>query len=201
MADAQFKTPQKPYSNGKLAFLFAGPIAGIFACIIAFAIVSFIVNASTGMQGGIFQTVMDTLIFLLGAVSVIALPIGIIFGVIGLKKNQQFVQDDADGVESVKKTAENTLEASKGWNWGAFFLTWVWGVANGVPKALWALVPLWGIVYAFILGAKGNQWAWEGGNWESIEQFRATQKRWAIWGAIIFAVLVILYIFSGQNQS
>src|SRR5919106_461645 len=41
------------------------------------------------------------------------------------------------------------------WNWGAFFWNWIWGLGNRVYVALWALVPLVGLIFIFVLGAKG----------------------------------------------
>ncbi len=42
----------------------------------------------------------------------------------------------------------------------------------------------------FVLGAMGNEWAWKNKTWDSIEQFHAVQKRWAIAGAIVSAVSI-----------
>ncbi|MCK5641018.1 MAG: hypothetical protein KAJ19_09485, partial [Gammaproteobacteria bacterium] len=43
-----------------------------------------------------------------------------------------------------------------GWNWGAFLLSWIWGIGNSVWIALLCLIPCVGFVMAFVLGAKGN---------------------------------------------
>jgi hypothetical protein len=37
-----------------------------------------------------------------------------------------------------------------------------------------------------VLGAKGSTWAWRNGRWDSVEHFKRVQRRWAIWGAIIW---------------
>ena len=46
------------------------------------------------------------------------------------------------------------------WNWGAFFLNWIWGIGNSTYIALLMFVPLVNIVMIFVLGAKGSRWAW-----------------------------------------
>lgn len=76
----------------------------------------------------------------------------------------------------------------KGWNWGAFFLTWIWGIGNRVWLALIALapIPLAGLVMMVILGIKGNEWAWQSKRWESIEHFRRRQRVWMYWGLAAF---------------
>ena len=71
------------------------------------------------------------------------------------------------------------------WNWGAFLLNWIWGIENNTFLALLMFVPLVSLVMAFILGAKGSSWAWRNKRWESVEQFRTVQRKWAIWGGIL----------------
>ncbi|WP_432821535.1 cytochrome c oxidase assembly factor Coa1 family protein [Trichloromonas sp.] len=86
-------------------------------------------------------------------------------------------------------------EAIRGWNWGAFLLNWIWGVGNSTFIALLMFVPLVGMVMPFVLGAKGNQWAWQNKTWKSVEHFKATQKRWAISGLIIVVVSLSAFFF------
>ena len=78
----------------------------------------------------------------------------------------------------------------KGWNWGAFWLGWIWGIRNRTWIAFLEFIPYFGIVWAFILGAKGNKWAWQNQKWDSIEQFKKSQHRWAKWGLIIFLIVI-----------
>ena len=79
-------------------------------------------------------------------------------------------------------------EAPKGWNWGAFFLNWIWGIGNKTYIALLMFIPFVNIVMLFMLGAKGNEWAWKNREWESVEQFKKVQKAWAVWGFILFLI-------------
>jgi hypothetical protein len=73
------------------------------------------------------------------------------------------------------------------WNWGAFFLNWIWGIGNNTWIALLTFVPFVGIlVMPFVLGAKGSAWAWRNGRWDSVEHFKRVQRKWAIWGVVIF---------------
>jgi len=81
-----------------------------------------------------------------------------------------------------------------GWNWGAFFLNWIWSIGNSVWIGLLCLVPCIGFVMIFVLGAKGSEWAWQNKRWESVEQFKATQRTWAIIGLVIFLISVVLNI-------
>ena len=85
------------------------------------------------------------------------------------------------------------------WNWGAFLLNWIWGIGNNTFIALLCLVPGVGIVMAFVLGAKGNAWAWRNGRWDDVAHFRRVQRRWAMWGFIIAFAVVGLFgaLFGG----
>ena len=81
-----------------------------------------------------------------------------------------------------------------GWNWGGFFLTWIWGIGNSTFIAFLTFIPFVNIVMIFVLGAKGNEWAWQNKRWNNIEHFKKVQKLWAIWGAVLFALGIILFI-------
>jgi hypothetical protein len=85
-------------------------------------------------------------------------------------------------------------EEVKGWSWGAFVLTWIWGVCNGVLISLLCLIPVFGLVWAFILGVKGNEWAWRNKKWDSIEHFKSTQRNWSIAGIVLFAISIVTLV-------
>jgi len=78
------------------------------------------------------------------------------------------------------------------WNWGAFLLNWIWGIGNNTPIALLTFVPFVGLVMPFVLGAKGSVWAWRNKHWDSVEQFERVQRSWAISGAVIWIVMIVL---------
>jgi hypothetical protein len=80
------------------------------------------------------------------------------------------------------------------WNWGAFFLNWIWGVGNNTYIALLTFIPIVGFVMLFVLGAKGSKWAWRNGRWDSVEHFKRVQRRWALWGAAIWAVGILFFV-------
>ncbi len=85
------------------------------------------------------------------------------------------------------------------WNWGAFLLNWIWGIGNNTFIALLALIPGFGIIMMIVLGAKGSRWAWRNGRWDSVAHFRRVQRRWAIWGLIIWIAvgLFLVSVFGG----
>ena len=79
------------------------------------------------------------------------------------------------------------------WNWGAFLLNWVWGVGNNTFIALLTLIPFFGLVMPFVLGAKGNAWAWRNGRWDSVAHFKRVQRLWAIWGVVLWLGAIVLF--------
>ena len=101
--------------------------------------------------------------------------------------------------------------SESGWNWGAFFFTWIWGLFNGAYVTLWGLllwfVPLGNIVWAIVCGLHGNRWAWQGRPWASAQEFRSAQHKWAVAALIVFIValvvpiLVVLVILAGGHTS
>ncbi len=76
------------------------------------------------------------------------------------------------------------------WNWGALFLNLIWGLGNRTYIALLCLIPIVGVVMAFVLGAKGNKWAWQNKRWKSIEHFKRVQKIWSWVGLAVFLFLL-----------
>jgi hypothetical protein len=85
------------------------------------------------------------------------------------------------------------------WNWGAFLLNWIWGIGNNTFIALLTFVPFVGLVMPFVLGAKGSRWAWRNGRWDSVAHFQRVQRKWAIWGVVIWLGMIALFgaIFGG----
>lgn len=80
------------------------------------------------------------------------------------------------------------------WNWGAFLLNWIWGIGNNTFIALLMFIPVVNIGMPFVLGAKGSAWAWRNQRWESVEQFREVQRKWAKWSLIVYVALICLFV-------
>jgi hypothetical protein len=80
----------------------------------------------------------------------------------------------------------------KSWSWGAFGLSWIWGIAHRSPIALLVFVPVVGwFGMPFVLGRMGNRWAWRNRRWSDPEAFRRSQRAWAqaalsLWSAALF---------------
>jgi len=94
-------------------------------------------------------------------------------------------------------------EEVKGWSWGGFLMTWIWGVFNGVWLSLLAL--MFPAIMSIVLGIKGREWAWQSKKWDSVEHFNRTQKNWAVAGLILtvipIAVILLLIILVAMNPA
>lgn len=87
----------------------------------------------------------------------------------------------------------------QGWNWGAFLLNWIWSIGNRCYFGLLTFVPLFGLAVPFILGWKGNAWAWRNGDWHSVTAFRRAQRRWTRAGLLTwcFAIAGAVALYFG----
>ncbi len=93
----------------------------------------------------------------------------------------------------------------KRFNWGAFFLNWIWGIGNKsyLPFLVFipfGIIPILGPIINICLviwfGMKGNEWAWQNKNWDSLEHFRRVQRSWAKWALIVQGIFMVLGIIS-----
>ena len=96
----------------------------------------------------------------------------------------------------------------KRFNWGAFFLTWIWGIGNNVMETLWILVvgfvPVIGcllsaLVLPIIFGIKGNEWALKKKSYKSLEHFHSVQRTWAIIGLSFYVATIVISLIIGLN--
>jgi hypothetical protein len=102
----------------------------------------------------------------------------------------------SDGFDprSGKGAASEFPSEAQGFNWGALWLTFIWGLFNRVWISLVVFVPIVGAIWFIILGVKGNEWAWRAKQWPSVEHFHRIQKKWAIAGWVLFALSSILML-------
>ena len=83
------------------------------------------------------------------------------------------------------------LEIAGGFNWGAFWFSWIWGIAHNVWLSLLVFIVPWPIMN-LVLGLKGNEWAWQNRSFAGVQQFKDTQRIWALWGWIVALISVAL---------
>ncbi len=98
--------------------------------------------------------------------------------------NKTFSEENNSG--QGKGTPAPDIVAKK-FNWGAFGLTFIWGLFNKTYITLLVIPTIflgaWGLLIQFVLGIwfgiKGNTWAWQNKKWNSVEHFQSVQKKWA----------------------
>lgn len=92
----------------------------------------------------------------------------------------------------------------KGWNWGAFFFGWIWGVFNGVywPLALivTSFIPYVGVLISLggriALGINGSEWAWKAIQWSSVDEFKRIQRKWALAVLWILGIMFLIFLIN-----
>lgn len=99
---------------------------------------------------------------------------------------------DAEKRENVNVVEEET--PIKGWNWGAFMFNWLWGIGNGTYWPLFTFVPLLSIIWPFVCAIKGNEWAYESGQFKTVSEFNAVQKSWNKAGFVSFLVTAAFFV-------
>ena len=73
-------------------------------------------------------------------------------------------------------------------------MNWIWGIGNNTFIALLTFVPLVNMVMPFVLGAKGNVWAWRNKRWDSIAHFKRVQRAWALWGVAVMGLSIAFFV-------
>lgn len=90
------------------------------------------------------------------------------------------------------------------WNWGAFSLSWIWGIFNGLYWPLIIIVlnfiPYIGFILSlcicFILGNWGNNLAWKVAKRKgiSINSYIDYQAKWNVAGIIFLSIVTIIIL-------
>lgn len=80
----------------------------------------------------------------------------------------------------------------KGWNWGAFIFHIYWGIGNKTYLPLLTLIPIFGIFWIFVVGIKGNEWAWRDGHYTDVAAFKELQATWNRAGIVCLLVTIFV---------
>ncbi len=96
------------------------------------------------------------------------------------------------------------------WNWGAFFLPFLWSITHNL-KWGWSILAitivsrahnhigsLFSVMYIAVsiyLGLKGHTLAWQNRRFDGgMEQYFAVQRKWLGWGIAVFLFTLIAWI-------
>ena len=114
-------------------------------------------------------------------------------------------------ISNISQLQQEYPPVTEAWNWGAFSLSWIWGVFNGLYWPLIIIVinyiPYVGVIISLctclLLGKNGNLYAWRKAKHKgfSVEHFTYIQSKWNTAGQIVtiiflFLLLVLLIIYA-----
>lgn len=83
-------------------------------------------------------------------------------------------------------------KAKLGWNWGAFMFPMQFGIGTKTYRCLFALIPVLNIIWIFVSGFKGSEWAFESGEYGSVKEYNAVMSSWNRAGLVTFIVLLAI---------
>ena len=105
-------------------------------------------------------------------------------------------ENQVEYTNQYKVTVDTTVPLEiRRWNWGAFMFNFIWGIGNKTYLPLFILIPFFNIVWVFVCGAKGNEWAWKAGEYKSVDEFNMVQATWNRAGLVAFIVYAVAVIF------
>lgn len=101
------------------------------------------------------------------------------------------------------------------WNWGAFSLSWLWGIFHGIYWPILVIAcnfipyvgPIIGLGVCVYLGMNGNKMAWDifvTKNKGDVFDFTQKQSKWNMAGIVVFVIVIICslvgaYIYSKRG--
>lgn len=100
-------------------------------------------------------------------------------------------------------------EQLKKFSWGAFAMSPLWGLCNGVYWPLLliplSMIPFVGsvldLIGAVYFGIKGNRMAWNSKHeWDGFDHFLRVQRGWNIAGIIVFGLSLLVGIIIGLSE-
>lgn len=110
--------------------------------------------------------------------------------------NQGYVNNNQMGVNT-NYTVNQGTQPITGWCWGAFMYNWIWGIAHKCYLPLLCFIPIFGLFWLFVCGAKGHSWAMNSGLFRTVEEYNASMSTWNRAGkfALIFTIVFLILYF------
>jgi hypothetical protein len=146
----------------------------------------------------VIAKIVNVALSLLGTLAFLSIfvlvPIGI---VLLIRSRRELGLGAAYDERSGKGDASIIPPEISGWNWGAAFLSFWWGIYYRVWLMLLIFVPVIGPIWWIVMGIKGNEWAWRRNKWVSVGEFKVEQKKWAVWaiGLLIIQAIIMMTVF------
>ena len=85
------------------------------------------------------------------------------------------------------------------WKWGAFMMPFQFGIGTKAYMTLLIFVPFLNIIWPFVCGAKGEEWAYVAGCFINDDEFKGAMRTWNRSGKVMFIIFIVgiaLYLFT-----
>lgn len=173
--------------------MIAAPFVGLVLLLIIWSIISALIPEESSATAVTLMQIVNVVLGLLGVIAVVAMMILIPLGIATLVRVE--IPDDEADPRSGKGRGSAVPEGIQRWNWGAFMLSFYWGLYYRVWFVFIQMIPIVNIVMSFYFGYKGNVLAWQKNRWRSVEAFQRSQRAWSIVGLVLFGLNVGMVAF------
>lgn len=101
-----------------------------------------------------------------------------------------------DGDAPFTDTAGRSIlpDEARGFSWGAFFCGPLWGFPYRIWVSILALVPGIGALVWLWMGFNGREMAWRAREWDSVQTFLKSERRWTRVGLVLFWLIALVPI-------
>ncbi|MDO5755709.1 MAG: ribonuclease G [Tissierellia bacterium] len=80
-------------------------------------------------------------------------------------------------------------------NFGAFMLPIPWGIAHRCYLPLLTLIPVFNLIWIFVCGFRGNDWAMKNNHYRDELEFSRVQMPWHRLGVVLFTLTLLSISF------
>ncbi len=177
-------------------FWLIAPTLSMVMVLMLYAFAQFTLGGNDPEEVTMVMGITNVILGFLGILSTFAILAGIPLGIVFITKKTPVDPNMKFDPRRGKGDMSEVPAEIHGWNWGAAGLTWLWGISNSVWLSLLVFIPYFNFIWWIVLGIKGNEWAWKARPWESTAKFVEHQKKWKIWGIILFFLPILIFIIN-----
>ena len=178
------------------------PFVALILVISLYAIANFVIMAS--IAGGATEaggfSFFRILLGIFGFLSILGAVVGIPVGLYFFSRVEPHEVSDLGRKTVYEGLSHEQVEYIAKWSWSAFFMHWIWTLANRGVR-FWTLGFFAPIIQQYMwikVSMHGRRMTWESGKWKSFKEFRKRQMilAWVAWFMPIVLILLFTFVFA-----